>query len=601
MRCVPTSGNSSGRVRLFLRHFRKNQNGAIAPLFALMLPPILFAMMLAIDAANLMRVRGNVQHSLDAAALAVGKRFSNGSSEDEMREYGKKIFNSNLRAIGAKQTNFTLVFPENKSLNKQILANAEFPYISYFGNAVKKLTGGAVDWDKYRHQMTATVRLKNTLEVALVLDNSGSMSTYGAGAAGQLREQRIVLLRKAATNLVEKLAAQAKQIKYVDNPVQFSLVPFDAAVNVGPENASASWMDHTGISPIHYENFTMPALNRSLTLTSTKKITNRNGDYIMEGSGWGSAQNKIFTRFTLYDDLSKFSRVSQAEWAGCIEARSGIYGINADPANPANPETMYVPMFAPDEDAQGNNNWWSDGSEDTSAKRQSDLKKYYATSSRASINSSRGPNYSCKTTPIVPLTNVTTDSGLEKITGNIKRMQPQGNTNVPEGMVWGWRTLTSTAPFPQGRPSSDLGNDKVIIALTDGANVYNSSYAALGYPSVNTKGYSKPRIYQEPNNLSSRTHNYADALNARFQKLCKLAKEDNIMIMTVALDLDSKKGSGDSKQIEIMKECASYSRVRKDEKDPTQPAKLFWNSTSSELEQTFKEIADELSNLRVVK
>ncbi|MDM8345375.1 Tad domain-containing protein [Pseudochrobactrum sp. sp1633] len=597
MRRVKNMVRTSRNISILLRRFRDHQTGAIAPLFALMLVPILFAMMLAIDTANLMRVRGNVQNSLDAAALAVGKRFSNGSSENEMRAYGKNIFSSNLNAIEVQQTNFTLVFPEKQSLNKQILASAEFPYISYFGKAVKKLTGDTVDWDTYRYQMSATVRLKSTLEVALVLDNSGSMSQYGSGS----REQRIVLLRKAATDLVNKLATQAKQITYVNNPVQFSLVPFDAAVNVGPENASASWMDHSGVSPIHYENFTMPALNKSLTLTSTKKITNRNGTYYNEGSGWGSEQNQIFTRFTLYNDLGKISKRSQAQWAGCIEARSGIYGINADPANPASPETMYVPMFAPDEDSRGNNNWWSDGSEGTTALRQSDLKKYYATSKTDSISSSRSPNYSCKTVPIVPLTNVTEDAGLKKIQDKIKLMQPQGNTNVPEGMVWGWRTLTSTAPFPHGRESSDHGNDKVIIVLTDGANVYNSSYASLGYPSVITEGYSEPRIYQEPNTLNSRWDSYTTALNARFKKLCGLAKADNIIIMAVALDLDAKNGSGDTEQIAIMKECSSYSRVRKDDKNPSQPAKLFWNSKGKDLEQTFKEIADELSNLRVVQ
>ena len=33
---------------------------------------------------------------------------------------------------------------------------------------------------------------------------------------------------------------------------------------------------------------------------------------------------------------------------------------------------------------------------------------------------------------------------------------------------------------------------------------------------------------------------------------------------------------------------------------PSKPAKLFWNATGGNLAEKFKEIADELSNLRIV-
>ena len=100
------------------------------------------------------------------------------------------------------------------------------------------------------------IRLKNTLEVALVLDNSGSMDN--TTASGQ---KRIDLLKAAAKELVKTLADQAKLIKQVDKPVQFSLVPFAASVNVGPDNAGADWMDVNGLSPVHQENFDWSTLN----------------------------------------------------------------------------------------------------------------------------------------------------------------------------------------------------------------------------------------------------------------------------------------------------------------------------------------------------
>lgn len=54
--------------------------------------PLLLAGMVAVDTANLMRVRNNVQASLDAAALAVGKRFSTGESHTVVQDYGARIF-----------------------------------------------------------------------------------------------------------------------------------------------------------------------------------------------------------------------------------------------------------------------------------------------------------------------------------------------------------------------------------------------------------------------------------------------------------------------------------------------------------------------------
>lgn len=615
MGCVQNSEQTSGRVRLFLHRFHKNQNGAIAPLFALMLPPILFSMMLAIDAANLMRVRGNVQHSLDASALAVGKRYTVVSTEDEIRAFGKKIFNANLRAITAPETEFDLTFPQSANVDQQIVASATFRYTSFFGKAVKAMTGGETDWDKYTYTMTATVRLKNTLEVALVLDNSGSMSYRGSGSYSQ----RITLLRSAAKGLVNDMATQAKLITHLEKPVQFSVVPFAASVNVGPENKDKLWMDQTGVSPVHYENFAMPTRDKSINVGRNKNIVFRNNGYFKEGVGWGTENGNYFTRFSLYNDIKNTRGRAFTSWEGCVEARPGIYGINADAPSIARPDSMYVPMFAPDEydDRSSSNNWWPDnaGYNDGALTRQKDVQKYYIPYGTSTEDNS-GPNYSCTTTPITTLTDVTTSDGLTTIENAIDRMRPNGATNVPEGMVWGWRTLIENSPFAGGRPSSERGNDKVVIVLTDGANTYYrynndyagnlSRYAALGYAGVITEGYSKTRIFQETTGVSQ-THsnsNYTNALNSRFLNLCKLAKDNKIMVMTVALDLEegtpSRPTDGD-RQMAVMKECASKSRVRFDKDNPTQRAKLFWNTKGSELAQTFKEIADELSNLRVVK
>ena len=91
--------------------------------------------------------------------------------------------------------------------------------------------------------------------------------------------------------------------------------------------------------------------------------------------------------------------------------------------------------------------------------------------------------------------------------------------------------------------------------------------------------------------------NYTLALNEQMGKLCANAKAAGVLMMTVSLDL-STSNTNENKAIEALKKCASDSRFRKNSDGSA--SKLFWNATGSNLSEKFKEIADELSNLRIV-
>lgn len=184
---------------------------------ALLLVPLLLAGMVAVDTANLMRVRNNVQASLDAAALAVGKRFSTGAPQSDMQVYGAQIFNANLTALSVNAVQFQVSFPESRETEQQVQATAGFRYKSLFGIVASRLTGD--NWDQYQYTLNSSVRLKNTIEVALVLDNSGSMDYYGSGS----NKKRMDLLKDAAKQLVETMAAQSSIITRVQNPYSFRL------------------------------------------------------------------------------------------------------------------------------------------------------------------------------------------------------------------------------------------------------------------------------------------------------------------------------------------------------------------------------------------
>jgi hypothetical protein len=250
------------------------------------------------------------------------------------------------------------------------------------------------------------------------------------------------------------------------------------------------------------------------------------------------------------------------------------------------------------------------------------------------MGAGEGPNDSCTTKAITPLTDVTNSAGLATIKTAIDAMIANGATNVPEGMGWGWRTVSGSEPFTQGRPDHAKGNDKVVIVLTDGENTYypptdlaaheysgsnwergandlagnKSTYSAHGYASQGYSGTTTPRLFKDTTvskTIYTRA-NYTKAMNQHFDKLCANAKDKtkgNLIIMTVALDL-SLSNPVEKEQIAALKACASDSRsaTEPDPGDSTKsiPKKLFWNTNGGDLEKTFKEIADELSNLRIV-
>jgi hypothetical protein len=314
-----------------------------------------------------------------------------------------------------------------------------------------------------------------------------------------------------------------------------------------------------------------------------------------------------------------------ASWAGCVETRPGSYAYDVTPPNSQDPATYFVPMFAPDEtdrrdgwNRAARNDWWDDNTNSTNdAYRQRRMHKYFvpAGPGKQMAGLNQGPNDMCSTTPITPLTDVTTPQGLQTIRNAINGMHALGGTDIPEATAWGWRTVTSTAPFTQARPEHERGNDKVVIVLTDGFNTYytpnslgnndlagnRSIYDNQGYTGVNYNGGPRTRLFMNTSvNPSTHTNaNFTQAMNQHLDRVCDNMKSSGVIVMTVALDLSSSIAN-ERDAIEAMRRCASDSRFRRDPGDPSKPAKLFWNANGSNLSDKFREIADELSNLRIV-
>ena len=631
-----------------LRRFLSDTRGNYLLMTAAAIVPILGGMALAVDYTEMSRQRQLTLNALDAAGIATARRVVDGATDEQLHAYAQDFFQANMD--GVANASLTVVLPKNNAGGGTLKLTADLKYKPYFLPVFSALMGSDSATSEIQFDAVSEIRLKNTLEVALVLDNSGSMDHLGSGSG----KKRLVLLKDAAKNLVDKLAAQAGQMKQVSKPVQFGLVPFASSVNVGPQYDEASWMDTTGISPIHHENFSWGAFPGS-----NKKVELSGGVYVKKGSDWEDKEGEVVTRFTMFEDMERITGQQYvtttekvctkwnkkktkckkwewqtsgswvdtygpyASWQGCVETRPAPYNRTDTPPSSSNPSTLYVPSFAPDEtdnwDSWGRramSDYWDDmTSSGNNYNRQKYTPKYFepAPFGTAAAGAGQGPNDGCTTNPITALTDVTNATGLAAIKGAIDSMAANGGTNVPQGIAWGWRVVSGGLPFDEGRPDAEKGNDKVVIVLTDGENTYytpnslgyndlagnKSIYSAFGYAGRNQPGESKSRLFMNTSASSTNysNDNYSTALNEHMLGTCSNAKSAGVIVMTVALDLSSS-DSGQAAQIAALRSCSSDSRFRKDSSN--QPAKLFWNAKGGDLSTVFDEIADELSNLRIV-
>jgi len=522
-------------VRAFARRFGANQSGVTIIIFALGFSVFGLAAAIAIDYGRIELERLRMQRAIDAAALAAAHRLG----RDDQDETGPAAAEAFFKANVPSGTKLAITDMKMDPAAGTVTISSGGRHPTTLMNAFGVRDAGLA-------ASTRVMRGDGTVEVALVLDNSGSM------AGGPLEE-----LKDAARNLVDVVFAGAMG----NDKVHVGVVPFAGSVNIGAHQRDAGWMDTGGHSPVHSENFAEPR-----------------------------------TRFQLFDQLGM-------SWRGCVEARPAPYDVNDTPPNSNTPATLFVPMFAPDEPDKGNapdnvtypNNYLNefggscptpeqicvDWNKDkticrqygpkplTPAEAQSRMCKYDG----ASTPSGLGPNYGCTTAPLTELTSYKSD-----VTAAIDAMVANGLTNIGEGLMWGWRLLSPEAPFTTGRSWSEEKNQKVIVLMTDGQNTYtrysgNHNWTAYGAFAYGVKG----RL-GSTNTSSALT----SAMNAKTRAACTNAKTSGIIIYTIAFRLES-----DTSTRALLSDCASDG------------SKAFAASNGDALYQVFQAIGREISNLRV--
>ena len=267
----------------------------------------------------------------------------------------------------------------------------------------------------------AGIRGSGNLEIALVLDNTGSMSG-----------SKITNLKAAANDLVTSLFREADPAK--PNALKIGIVPFSMTVNVGPSNATQSWLDKDAKASYHSDIFVSSA-----------------------------------NRLTLFRQMG-------VAWGGCVESSQRPTTFKIPPPSIANPNTCSCPSSHPDEsdkDRNAVNDYMSDYTTTSTvadhrtrqARSQNipGIPSYKRAGSATPSPYRYGPNSGCELQPITRLT-----TSQSTLTNAINAMTIVGDTNIAMGLVWGWHLLSPNGPFAEGVPYDEKNTRKFVILMTDG-------------------------------------------------------------------------------------------------------------------------------------
>ena len=330
--------------RRALDAYLDREDGGIALSTAIVMVPLMMAAAVAIDFSELHRARANYQSAADAATLHVAKLITTGTEVSTATDAGRAMFDRNMENIGYSDA--TITFDTKSTCTSDpVVASVDARHPVFFSgihnifghrashnaaagsgssDGVDEATRSPDGYRRVAMDLEAQVKCANdTLEIALVMDNSGSMSRSG----------RMATMKSASKELVRDIHKAMKDSPK-DDALQFSLVPFSTFVNVGPNNDTQPWMDAKGISPVHHQDLDWSHWPNG----GTRRADGR----------WVDDAGNDLTRFTLYDSLLD-SGGSSISWAGCVQMRPYPHHTTDAAPNEDKSETLFVPSFAPDQ------------------------------------------------------------------------------------------------------------------------------------------------------------------------------------------------------------------------------------------------------------
>lgn len=606
-------------LRQVARAFGSDSRGNVAMISAFVIPVLLLMTFGGIDIHRASTVKANLQDSLDAATLAAAR--SQYTNDDDITRVGLASLQANLApfkdiTLLTGQTTFRL------NSNGTVIGDAKVNVNALVANIILPMVGRGTDDQIPVRAHSEVVRTSQNVEVALVLDTTGSM-------AGQ----KIADLRLAAKDLVD-IVVQDLQTPYYS---KVSVVPYSMAVNVGSASAAATArgtpIGSTNISAITWYTGT-PKLVTAATRANPAVVTASahgfsNGDKVVvwgqsnmsqingrvftvanrttntfqlsgvSSSGWSSFQNNSQTYVAKCERTDCFATVNSnshgipdggyvilTDISGMSQLNGETFKTDYVNTNRYVIETVGYGIYG-----SGGKSWCgqygctyrafinADGdltthNISTCVSERTGAHAYRDTSPATSKVSFLYPATSnpCLSNVVRPLS-----SDAASVKSQIDTLTASGSTGGHIGVAWGWYTVSPNfnSMWPSAGAAGAYADDtlKAVVIMTDGE--YNSSYCSgvISQDSTNGSG-------------GSNTHINCDAPNgsafSQTQSLCSAMKSAGVIVYTVGFQVVN-----DQRARDLVSGCA------------TSPEHVYMPTSGSDLRQSFQAIGRDITALRI--
>ena len=373
-----------------LRRVASDKGGNVAMMFAISAVGMLTVVGAAVDYSGMTKSRMMLQHQVDAAVLAAARLQPAPGKKAVKKKDRKKVVYDVLA-----QNGYDLAYsqPKVRINNPAITVRATAPYKTVFMGLIGKNT---VDLNVIAKSQ---INAGNTVEIALVLDNTGSMGVDG----------KLEALQSGAKGLLGTLSG------FQDGKVKVAIVPFAKNINVGVDKRGASWLDlpdeYTVTRPETVTTYTGGTKGDCVTTTVN---TTRDGvpySYPSETCTGGTPGTPTTTTS---------DRDYVAEWEGCVGAR---------------PSELHI-------------------SDDTYSTRIPGLTGFEA---REYIPETFDLYHRCPE----PITDLTNDFAV--LNDGIDAMSTSDTTYMPLGITWGRRVLSAHEPFGQATSGDNVRKMMVLM------------------------------------------------------------------------------------------------------------------------------------------
>jgi Flp pilus assembly protein TadG len=196
--------------------FGGDAKGSIAIIFALACLVLMGCVGLSIDGARIYNAQQRLQMAVDGAALAAARRAVLDGNSDQIEATFVAYLDATTAIRDMAVTAKTVDSSLRRTVKAEVVADVQTSIMPILG------------FDKVElHAAAAVAYGFNKIEVALALDNTGSM----AGT-------KLDALKDSAKRLVDTLLDRAPE----PGSLRFALVPFAQYVNVGIGNRTANWI-----------------------------------------------------------------------------------------------------------------------------------------------------------------------------------------------------------------------------------------------------------------------------------------------------------------------------------------------------------------------